>query len=197
MIRARYAVGIAGLVGTVLALVVVLAPPAASIQPLALLAEALPTERPGALIAGIGLVVGVAATVLSRAGAGDASPPLVSIPPERVQSTTRTTGRGFDDALDRVDDDDTHFRETIRTTAVETLVQQTGITRQDARTAVSEGTWADDRLAVALVGSPPFPLLSRIRAWLDPVAERRRRARRTIEAIERLDDDTFSTEDDS
>ena len=185
MSRLRQAVGVVGLLGSVLVLALVLSPATAAIRPVELVASALPTAQPDLLVAGVGLVVGLAATVLSRVGSDDPVPPLVSIPPEPAQSSTATTGQEFDDAIARTDRDE-EIQESLRTTAVATLVQQSGFDPDRARTAVREGTWTDDRLAAAFVGSGPFPLVSRLRAWLDPVAERRRRVERTLLAIERL-----------
>jgi hypothetical protein len=193
MIRARYAVGAVGLLGTVIAVALVYAPTAMeSSQPVELLTEALPTERPGVLIAGIGLVVGLAASVLSRFGTRESVSSLVTAPPEHATASAPRTGGRFDYLLAHGDDD---LHETIRTTAVETLVQQTGRDRQDARTAVERGTWTDDRLARALLGTPGFPLLSRLRAWLDPEAERQRRVRRTVAAIERVHEGSTGPEE--
>jgi len=185
MRQLRRAVGVLGLLGSVLALALVVSPAVASIRPVELAAAALPTDRPDLLVAGVGLVVGLVATVFSRLGSDDPTPPLVTAPPEYSQSATPTTGRGFDAALERADSE-SHVRDTLRATAVETLVQQSGLDRQRARTAVREGSWTDDRLAAALVGTVQVPLVSRLRAWLDPVAEHRRRIERTIDAIERL-----------
>ena len=185
MTRLRQAVGAVGLFGSLLALALVVAPATASIRPVELVMGVLPTDRPNLLVAGIGIVVGVAATALSRLGSGDGPGPLVAVPPEPAQSSPSTTGRALENALRRRDADG-EIRETLRATAVETLVQRSGVDRQSARAAVREGTWTDDRLAVALVGPAQFPLRSRLRAWLDPAGERRRRVERTVAAIERL-----------
>jgi len=185
MSQLRRAVGVVGLLGSVLALALVVSPAVASVRPVELAAAALPTDRPDLLVAGIGLVVGLAATMFSRLGSDDLPAPLVTTPPESAQSSTPTTGRGFDAALERADSE-SQVRDSLRATAVESLVQQSGFDRQRARTAIREGSWTDDRLAAALVGTVAFPLVSRLRAWLDPIAEHRRRVERTIDAIERL-----------
>lgn len=59
-------------------------------------------------------------------------------------------------------------------------------TRATARRAIETGDWTDDDLVAAFLADeegPGFSLLARLRAWLDPEAERRRRVERTVDAI--------------
>lgn len=78
----------------------------------------------------------------------------------------------------------------LRQTAVTIYAVSGGVTRDDAQLAVVAGTWTDDRIAAAtLAEDEPQPLVARLRLWLDPEQERKRRIERTITAIRRLDED--------
>lgn len=184
----RTAVGTLGLAGALLALGLVLAPSSLrSIRPIALTIAALSTESPRALLIGIGILAGLGSIVLARAASGArhrADEPLVERPPEDVHSETPSRpGSEFD----RLIDDRSTVRETLRTTAVEILVQQARMDRADARTAVERGTWTDDRVAASFLGTPNQSLAARLRHWLDPERERERRIRRCVSAIEHLE----------
>lgn len=191
--RLRTVVGALGLIGTALALGLVLVPTSVqSIRPVTLATSALPTENPEALLLGLGFVVGLAATVLTRAVSdhgGGVSGSLVQAPPEVVQSTIPTRpGREFDRRLDRAYGEDlTAIREALRATAVETLVSQNGADPADARARIERGSWTDDQVATAFLGAQSQPLVARLRGWLDPAAEWERRVQRTVAAIERLE----------
>lgn len=186
--RVRTVVGAVGLVVTLLGIVLVLVPGAVlSIHPITLATASIPTEDPATLLLVIGFVVGLVATVVSRSTTGTDATPIVEHDPETVQTTGRPgPGRRFDRELDRPDGDVAAIEELLRSTAIETLVQQAGLDHEAARDAVERGRWTDDRIAAALVGHRSQPLLARLREWLDPVAERERRVRRTVEAIEAI-----------
>lgn len=188
----RPVVGAAGLVVTLLAVGFVLAPDSVrSIRPVAVAVSALPTDNPKSLLLGLGFLVGLGATVLSRSGGGRGigGDPLVEQPPEAVYSTGRVRpGSAFDRRLDR-GEDETAIRQTLRETATDTLVKQAGVDPPQARRAVQTGVWTRDPVVAAFLGTPRQPLLTRIRGWLDPDGERRRRVERTVAAIEGIDGD--------
>lgn len=62
-----------------------------------------------------------------------------------------------------------------------------------AAEVIAAGAWTDDRTAAAFLADgddgPAHPLLSRLRLWLDPDAERQRRIRRTVAAVDALGGD--------
>lgn len=63
---------------------------------------------------------------------------------------------------------------------------------ETARRAVRTGAWTDNPTAAAFLadeGGPTPPLLSRVRLWLAPERERRRRIEATMSEIERLRED--------
>ncbi|QSG05264.1 DUF7269 family protein [Halapricum desulfuricans] len=189
--RVRSVAGAVGLLGALLALGLVAAPQSAtSIRPVALLAETLPVDRADLLVTGLGAVVGLVAVTLAYSLSGDGGAgPLVERPPEAVNARTPSRpGRAFDRHIEGdldASDTDERVREVLREAAIETLVRQDGMQPENARTAVDRGRWTDDRVAAAFLGAPAQPLGARLRRWLDPDRERRRRANRTIEAIER------------
>lgn len=115
-------------------------------------------------------------------------------PPETVAVDPRTvTGGGVDarfgDLVDRGDPDAVGGVLRDRAVAVERTAA--GVDRETARDRVARGAWTDDRLAAAVVGADtPVPVAARLRAWLDPAGETRRRLRRTLTALDaRLDGD--------
>lgn len=185
----RSAVGMVGLLGALVALAFVVAPASIqSIRPIALVTDALPTDDPSRLLLAGGFLVGVGATVLARvvsSGRQSSESELVATPPEAAAGGRSTPGSAFDEQLDS-DGDHASIRETLRETAVETLVRQAGYEPAAAREAVKRGTWTDDPVAAALLGDPQQSLWSRLRGWLDPDTERVRRVRRTVEALESI-----------
>lgn len=76
-------------------------------------------------------------------------------------------------------------RSRLAATAVETYASAVGATRDDARRAVVRGDWTDDSLAAGAV-TGNVPVAARLRLWLVPRRERRRRVERTVSALERL-----------
>lgn len=121
---------------------------------------------------------------------------LLAQPPESVTAGRRrltasdvdaSIGRataGDDRALERV-------RDRLSELAVSTLASRGDASRKAAERAVASGSWTGDRVAAAFLSGPGGvvpSLLSRIRLWLDPETELDRRIRRTIRAIEYLDE---------
>ncbi|SFR67641.1 DUF7269 family protein [Halogeometricum limi] len=111
-------------------------------------------------------------------------------PPEGVSApaSIRVGGR-FDrvvaDAVTAEDDDAMRsVASRLRTTATDLYADAEDTDRPTARRRVAAGAWTDDRLAAAFLAAderPPFR--SRLRAWLDPSRERRRRVETTVEAL--------------
>lgn len=187
MSRIRTVVGAVGLLGAAVALGLVVAPESlSSIQPVAVLTDVLPAGKPDLLLLGLGAVVGLGAVTIAYSVSGDGrAGPLVDRPPEAVNARTPSRpGRAFDRQLAGEDEPD--VREPLRAAAIETLVRHTGADPTDASEAVDRGAWTDDRVAAAFLGAPSQSLGARLRRWLDPDGERRRRVERTIAAIERV-----------
>lgn len=83
----------------------------------------------------------------------------------------------------------TALRAQLRVSAVAVYADATDLSRDQARTAIERGTWTDDELAAAFLAGPAGPepsLWLRLRLWLVPARERRRRIERTLTAIEGL-----------
>lgn len=82
-------------------------------------------------------------------------------------------------------------RAQLTTAAVGAFAVASGQSREVARDAVARGTWTDDPVAALFLAggeerSPP--LGARLRLWLTPRRERRRRIEATVAAIERLEE---------
>ena len=118
-------------------------------------------------------------------------------PPEAVtESEAPRHGAAFDrrvaGAVEGVRRQRASVRGRLRSTAVRTYARATGSDESAARRAVAAGTWTDDPTAAAFLAAPDGPapsLVSRLRLWLDPVAERRRRIEATVDAVESLVED--------
>jgi hypothetical protein len=134
-------------------------------------------------------------TVRSAGDTGAASEPLVTTPPEEATTDTAIAGSGFDDAVERVGDRNisiaaAHSPEPasrLRSTAT-TVLSRTRPDGVDVETMVATGTWTDDRVVAAFLGderSPEWTFGERLKAWLAPERETKRRARRTVDALRR------------
>lgn len=115
-------------------------------------------------------------------------------PPESTTTARqRLTATGlegqFDAAIDGDDDAAERVRDRLREVAVRGYARSTGCEVAEARTAVRDGDWTDDRTAAATLADAngPTPSFgSRLRLWLDAESERERRFRRTVRATTRL-----------
>lgn len=144
------------------------------------------------MVVAVGLFAVLVALVVSRSASrrqsigGDGPARLVERPPEAVEGDGPTApGSTLDARLDRDDRAPrAAVRETLRATAVRRLARATG-DEAAARTAVADGTWTDDTLVAAFLGEGTPPLSARLRAWLDPAGEHRRRVERSLAAIDR------------
>lgn len=187
----RLLLGVAGIVAFVFGYVAVTVPGVASVVPVG----------PGAADADLGYVLvavlGLLAVLLvvlvlgARAvfGIDQADPPA----PETPQRVPRP-GESFDEFVsgdagirDRLVGD--RYREVerrLRRTAVETVMREEGVTRDEARRAVERGTWTDDEEAAGFLASSWTPPLStRLLAAVRGRSAFQRGARRTAEAIAR------------
>lgn len=146
-------------------------------------------ERVGGRTA-VGVVGGTLVTLAWRfLGAGGAFSPDDRLDgpttrlPERVDTDPTTiAGDGLDRAFDRTPVSEIGDRLRSRVVAVERLA---GADEATACERVSAGNWTEDRLAASVVSSElSVPVSARLRAWLDPDTERRRRLRRTLDALD-------------
>lgn len=137
------------------------------------IAAAIPLESDLLLFIGaLAIVVGVQMAIRSfRADRSDAEPPV----PE-TSVALPVPGSKFDEQLADLDSKVLHdqdyqqwilereaVRERLRSLAVDTLVAQYGVSEDEAETAIDDGTWTEDRHAMAFFmgeypGSTPFDL---------------------------------------
>jgi hypothetical protein len=194
--RTRLLGGVGALL-TLAAAAVVLRPDLAdSLSGLVAVVESQDPER---LLLALGFVVGAYAAWAARSGSGDQTPreePAarfagVGDPPEAVSAADRVrTGASLDASIEAACTGDEAAFDAVRSTLAETAASAhaRGADRrpEEARRAVETGAWTGDPVAAAFLAGeagPDFSLLARLRAWLDPEAERRRRVERTVEAV--------------
>jgi hypothetical protein len=149
-----------------------------------------------ALVAAVVLGVLTAVLALLRDGDADDAPfdTLRERPPAAVTAGSQArAGGGFDGRLARAAErgggsmDDVRTR--LREVAAESHAAATGLDAETARAHIETGEWTDDRTARAFLasGRDVTPsVTSRVRLWLDPPTERRRRVRVTVDEIATL-----------
>ena len=186
--------GTVGLLATVVAASLVFVPTAAGESLVAVFGSVAPTTI---LLAGsltVGLCAVFAGWLGGLLGGGSATAFDVAIdsPPEDVTATeSRLFAADIDAAIDdAVAGDDAAMdtvTERLAAAATTAYAVSTSTSQASASQAVRTGTWTDDAVAAALLSpTEPQSLLARLRLWLDPESERRRRIRRTVDAIERM-----------
>jgi len=120
---------------------------------------------------------------------------VLETPPEVPTAADRTlTANAFEATTERAVDGDDRAMDDVRDRlgglAVARLRRGTAEPSRAER-LVATGEWTDDRTAAAFLSAdegPVAPFRSRLRLWLDPETERRRRVRRTVAAIDALPD---------
>lgn len=159
----------------------------------------LESRDPKRLLIGLGAAVGLYAVWAARASSpgGPASDgPAARFEadearPEAVSATARIrTGEDLDERIAAACAGDEKALEAVRSNLVDTAVsayaRSADRTPAEARREIHSGAWTDDPIAAAFLADdrgPGFRILARLRSWLDPVAERRRRIERTVEAV--------------
>lgn len=203
--RARL-LGSLGVVVTLVAAVLVAVPGLA--DPLSAVVSVVESRSSERLLLVLGSVVGLYAAWAARAGSPDApaldgparrfeSAPDTAEPldpPETVSAADRTlTGQSLDERIEMAcEGDDPAFR-AVRTdlarTAASAYARTADLEPAEARREILSGRWTDDPIASAVLADesgPDFPLVARLRAWLDPETERRQRIERTVTAVEAI-----------
>lgn len=186
-----------GLAATLLALALVLVPGAVrSIAPLDSAVAAVESTDSRTLMLAVGLLAGLITTAVARTRRSDQTAasrprPLVERPPEVVTSGYRARpGESLDQQVEHAVAGESaagdQVRETLRAAAIRRLARDPSVDSGTAERTVQRGEWTDDELAAAFLGSWQPSVGARLREWLDPEAERRRRIDRTLTAIERI-----------
>lgn len=119
--------------------------------------------------------------------------PIVSAPPEEPTTDSAVAGDAFDAAVERVGEREVTAwgrgpdpAATLRETALVVLTRCRP--DADAESLVAAGTWTDDRVAAGFLGderATAWTFGERLRLWLAPERETRRRAERTVAALRR------------
>lgn len=201
----RIVFGTVGVLVTAFGLLVLLFPGIASLGPSgAVLAriEAAPADQI-LLLAG-GVAVGallVGARTAAAPATGDDRVDrrldrLPTTPPEDLAvGAEQIVAAGLDaDVTTAIEDGGDRYRElqeTLRTAATAVYADSSGLSRDRARREVVAGSWTGDPVAAALLADDSGPAFGRrrtLRLLVFPVRERDERIRRTIAAIERLEE---------
>jgi hypothetical protein len=186
--------GTVGLLATAVAVSLVFAPTVAGESLAAVFGRADPTTilLAGSLVVGFCAVFAGWLAGFPGGGSPTAFDVAVDSPPEAVTATeSQLFAADIDAAIDdAVAGDDAAMdtvTERLATAATTAYAIGAGASREAASQAVQSGTWTDDAVAAALLApDEPQSLLARLRLWLDPESERRRRIRRTVDAIEQV-----------
>lgn len=194
--------GVLGGLVTVLGLLLLVAPSVFYAGPLAVIPTGL-ADNPTALmlVAGIAatLYLGVAARSTQADTPADSQPDrrfeaALTHPPETVTADRRLL------AAARIDDEMwaairvggrplQSVRSLLFDTAATAYSDVTEMPAEAARDAIEQGSWTRDRMAASFLAGPDGPrptLVARLRLWVAPERERRRRIERTLAAIEQL-----------
>ncbi|WP_135820371.1 DUF7269 family protein [Halostella litorea] len=121
------------------------------------------------------------------------SEPIVAAPPEDPTTDDDVAGEAFDAAVERVGERELSAwgrgpdpAATLYETAL--VVLNRSRPDADAEALVAAGTWTDDRVAAGFLGderATAWTFGERLRLWLAPERETRRRAARTVDALRR------------
>jgi len=202
--RLRVAVlGGLGAAATALAGVFVLAPGVVrGIEPVAVAVDWLAGVDPTLVVLAGSVVVALYVLVSARtggtagtsSGAADPFAAAVDDPPEAVTTdrrrvTAERVDRAVDRAVGRGGRPLQDVRDHLERTAAAAYAERERVGAERARAAVGAGAWTDDETAAAFLADERGPqpgIGARLRLWLVPKRERRRRIERTTGAIERL-----------
>lgn len=116
---------------------------------------------------------------------------VATAPPEEpTTSPDALTGSGLDgDTQQAIDEGGDAFRDVrayLSEVATSAYAERMAVPESQAREAVDRGTWTDDPVAAYVLGTEQAPPSARIRRWLVPGRERKRRIDRTVAAIEEV-----------
>lgn len=201
--------GTAGvLLTTASAVLVVLPDTARSLGPVTALADLLSSTGITVLLTVATVLAAIYVAVIARSETGrPQEPPSVAErrfdrarvrPPEAVtadrrQVTATSLDADVDTAVEAGGEPLASLRETLSRTAAAVYADRAGVEPGEAREAVAGGTWTGDTTAAAFLAGDRGPrpdLRARLRLWLSPEAERRRRIDRTLAAVRRLAEDS-------
>lgn len=205
--RRRVAVfGTLGALATLLAVGFVLAPAALlAFGPVAVAVDVLSGADPKLVMLAATVVVGLYGAVAARSSTGERTVTPVSAaeerfdravttPPEAVTADQRAlTAADIDADVERAIESGGEpleaVREALSDLVVEAYVRRYQVRRVQARDVVATGDWTEHGTAAVFLGGEQGPepsLLARVRLWLTPERERKRRIEHTLAALTTL-----------
>lgn len=162
MKRSRLLLGVAGVGIFLLGALVVFSPSTADAIPVGGLVESLGGPWVFAAAFGVLALIPLVTVVVARGvqGLDESTPP----DPEDVYAVP-APGASFDEFVDGrgsvrerlFGDRHSRLRERLRQTVLATLMRTEGMSRDEARTAIAQGTWTDDPAAAAFLSDRQTP----------------------------------------
>jgi hypothetical protein len=189
--RAETVLGVFGVLVTALGVGLLFAPGLLGTGPVADLTGAVAEAGSTQLLLVLGFLTAVLVGVAVWPGSKSAGPTKTERFAEAGNRQTAPDGGGnlvgpdVETAIREGGDEWRRLRATLVDTATSAYAQHEGVSRSTAAAAIEQGRWTDDALAAGVVEGEP-PHRARLRMWLVPGRERRRRIERTTTAIERL-----------
>lgn len=203
MNRQQIAFAIVGALTTAFGLALLFTPNTVLIDPVEMLVEGVETtgQGPVLLLTGIGVIayLGIALRPTeNETESGQATrrfeqyieQPPGTIPEDDRRLTASDLDEEITEAIENGGESLVVLRRRLRTTAASVYADVMNTQTASAQTVVDQGEWCRDPVAAAfLAGSagPSTPLQGKLRMFLLPRRERRRRIERTITAIEQLE----------
>ena len=192
MSRAETVLGGFGVLVTVLGVGLLFAPELLGTGPVTNLTRVVAETGSTQLLLVLGFLTAVLVGVAAWPGSKSAGPTKTERFAEAGNRQTapdrgaeRLVGADVETAIREGGGDWRRLRATLADTATSAYAQHEGVSRSKAAAAIEQGRWTDDALAAGVVGGEP-PRRARLRMWLAPGRERRRRIERATTAIERL-----------
>jgi hypothetical protein len=186
----RTALGVFGVLSTLFGVGLLLAPGLVETGPVGSLTDAVASAESTELM----LVLGVAAGVLVGVAAWPGARPATdgsrqfddAMEGRAGNRAVGLLGADIETGIREGGDSWRHVRRLLADTASTAYARKMGVSPEAAETAVDRGRWTDDDLVAGVLGGG-VSWQARLRMWLVPERERRRRVERTIAAIERLE----------
>ncbi|MXR52524.1 hypothetical protein GRX03_13015 [Halovenus sp. WSH3] len=192
----RSAFGVVGILSILFGIALLFVPAVGSLGAVQSLLERIETVGPTRtlLFTGAGLIgyllIGLRSPAADREGTTDQfdrdpgdSDSVEGLAGHHLQRQVQT-------AIEDGSEDFVTVRERLQETAAAVYADLVGCTEQQARTAVSDGTWCNDPLVAAFLAGedgPATPLGAQVRLFVFPRRERRRRIERTVAVIEEVE----------
>jgi hypothetical protein len=187
--RVETTLGVVGVLATLFGVGLLVAPEVVQTGPVGGLTDVVAGVDPTQLMLGLGIATALLVAVVGwpRSKPDNGGTQLDETVDRQTKDRTRDDllGSELETAIREGGEPWRQARSTLAETAATSYARQAGVPAAVAEAAVGRGEWTDDDIAAGvLAGEVPYS--ARLRLWLVPERERRRRIERTVTAIERL-----------